>query len=117
MKYSNSDLRSFVVLLAAGVLGGTAARAEEVGGRWGTEEREREYYPIVNIPIAKGLVIEAGAFCTLPDGRVAVGTRHGEIYLISGADGKRPNPSYQLFATGLDEIFGLEFKDNAFYVT
>ena len=36
--------------------------AEEVGGRWGTEKREREYYRVVSVPIPKGEVIEGGAF-------------------------------------------------------
>ena len=94
-----------------------AARAEDVGDRWGTEDREREYYPIVNVPIPKGIVLEAGAFARLPDNRIAVGTRYGEIYQIGGIDGKKPNPSYHLFATGLDEIFGLAYKDGAYYVT
>ncbi|MCY2985298.1 MAG: hypothetical protein NTY15_16855 [Planctomycetota bacterium] len=94
-----------------------AIAAEEVGQRWGTEEREREFYPIVNIPIPKDMVIEAGAFTLLPDRRVAVGTRHGEIYVIDGIDDAKPNPSFHLYATGLDEIFGLLYKDNAFYVT
>ena len=84
----------------------STAQAEEVGDRWGTEEREREYYPIVNIPIPQDLVLEAGAFCVLPDGRVAVGTRYGEIHILSGIDKKRPTPSYHLYATGLDEILG-----------
>jgi len=104
---------SFWVVAA---LGGRI-NAEEVGQRWGTELREREYYPIVNIPIPKELVIEAGAFEVLPDKRVAVATRHGEIYLISGLDEPKPNPSYHLFATGLDEIFGLSYRDGVFYVT
>lgn len=117
MNCSSSHLRRFLLLLAACALSISAAKAEEVGARWGTEERERSYYPIVNIPIPQGLVIEAGAFCVLPDGRVAIGTRHGEIYILSGIDAKRPNPSYHLYATGLDEIFGMEYKDNAFYVT
>jgi hypothetical protein len=93
------------------------ACAEEVGQRWGTAEREREYYPIVSIPLPKDTVVESGAFAILPDRRVAVGTRHGEIYLIDGIDDKKPNPSFHLFATGLDEIFGLSYKENAFYVT
>ena len=117
MNYSNNHRRRFLLLLATCILGSSTARAEEVGSRWGTEEREREYYPIVNIPIPQEKVIEAGAFCVLPDGRVAVGTRYGEIYILSGIDEKKPNPSYHLFATGLDEIFGLDYKDNAFYVT
>jgi hypothetical protein len=106
-----------LVALAVCVLSPGSGQAEDVGSRWGTEEREREYYPIVNVPIPKPLVIEAGAFCPLPDGRIAVGTRHGEIYLISGLDEKKPNPTYHLYATGLDEIFGLAHKDNAFYAT
>ena len=93
------------------------ARAEEVGQRWGTESREREYYPIVSIPLPKDIVIEAGAFANLPDHRIAVGTRHGEIYIIDGIDAKKPNPSIHLYATGLDEIFGLSYKDKSFYVT
>jgi len=91
--------------------------AEEVGERWGTEAREREFYPIVNIPMPPELVIEAGAFAVLPDRRIAVGTRHGEIYILDGVDAMKPTPSFHRFATGLDEIFGLAWKDNAFRVT
>jgi hypothetical protein len=105
------------LLLAACVLCPSAVRAEDVGDRWGTEEREREYYPIVSLPIPKDLVVEAGAFCLLPDGRMAVGTRHGEIHIIDGIDAKKPDPKYHLYTTGMDEIFGLAYKDGAFYVT
>lgn len=94
-----------------------SARAEEVGERWGTEEREREYYPIVNIPLPKDTVIEAGAFAVLPDQRLAVGTRHGEIFIIDGIDAPKPNPKFHRFASGLDEIFGLTWQDGAFRVT
>ena len=117
MNYSNKYPLRFLWLLAACTLSLSSTSAEEVGSRWGTEEREREYYPLVNIPIPQKLVIEAGAFCVLPDGRVAVGTRHGEIYIVSGIDKKRPTPTYHLYATGLDEIFGLAYRDGAFYVT
>ena len=117
MNSFHSSLTRFLILLTAWALSSSTVRAEDVGGRWGTEEREREFYPIVGIPIPKDLVIESGAYCLLPDGRVAVGTRHGEIYILSGIDEKRPNPSYHLYATGLDEIFGLAYKDGAFYVT
>ncbi len=117
MNYSPKNLYRVWLILVAFTINFSVVRAEEVGSRWGTEEREREYYPIVSIPIPQNLVIEAGAFCTLPDGRVAVGTRHGEIYIIDGIDKKRPTPTYHLFATGLDEIFGLTFKRGSFYVT
>ncbi|MEY3394533.1 MAG: hypothetical protein RL346_769 [Verrucomicrobiota bacterium] len=94
-----------------------ATIAEEVGERWGTADRERKSYRLVDLPIPKHLVIEAGAFCDLPDGKIAVGTRHGDVYFITGADAANPNPEYHLFATGLDEIFGLAWRDNALFVT
>ena len=90
---------------------------EEVGDWWGTAERERAYYRLVNLPIPNGLVVEAGAFVTLPDNRIAVGTRRGDIYLVSQVDEEKPTPGFELFATGLDEIFGLAYRDGAFYVT
>ena len=94
-----------------------AAPAQELGEKWGTEAREREYYRVVDVPTPEGEVIEAGAFCTLPDGRLAVGTRRGDIFLMDGVDVLRPEPEYHRFATGLDEIFGLDYRDGAFYVT
>lgn len=91
--------------------------AEEVGERWGTAERERAYYHLVNVPIPKGLVVEAGAFEQLPDGRLAVGTRRGDIYLLDDVDAEKPSPRFNRYATGLDEIFGLAYRDGAMYVT
>ena len=113
----SSRLRLPGLLISLTMASLTTLRAEEVGERWGTEEREREYYPFVNIPLPKDTVIEAGAFAVLPDQRVAVGTRHGEIYLIDGVDAPKPTPSFHRFATGLDEIFGLTWQDDAFRVT
>lgn len=107
-------LRWMVTLLT---LCATHTGAEEVGDRWGTADRERAYYRIVDIPIPKGLVLEAGAFTVLPDERIAVATRYGDIFFISGVDEAKPEPNYHLFATGLDEIFGLAWKDGSLYVT
>lgn len=91
--------------------------AEDVGGRWGTDVAERAHYRIVDIPIPESLVIEAGAFTVLPDQRVAVGTRYGDIWFVEGLDDDKPEPRFKLFASGLDEIFGLTWKDDALYVT
>jgi hypothetical protein len=114
---SSRSSRLLYSLLAISCFTLGSVRAEDVGQRWGTEEREREFYPIVNIPLPKDTVIEAGAFAVLPDGRVAVGTRHGEIFLIAGIDAPKPVPVFHRFASGLDEIFGLTWQDNAFRVT
>ena len=103
-------------VLAIGLLAAPLA-AEDLGETWGTAKREREYYRIVQLAIPEGLVVEAGAFHVLPDDRIAVGTRRGDIFIVDGVDAEKPEPSFHLFATGLDEIFGLEFKDGSFYVT
>ena len=112
----DSKLGAFASLFAFAAFNASSF-AEEVGDMWGTAVRERAYYRVVNIPIPKNLVMEAGAFVTLPDNRIAVGTRRGDVYLIEGVDAEKPAPRYKLFATGLDEIFGLAYKDGAFYVS
>lgn len=104
---------SFILILVLSGLG----RAQDLGARWVTASQERAYYRIVSVPIPEDTVLEAGAFVTLPDDRIAVGTRRGDIYLIDGIDAAKPDPDYHLFATGLDEIFGLDYKEGAFYVT
>lgn len=91
--------------------------AQELGTEWGTAERESQYYQIVEIPIPKDVHLEAGSFADLPDGRIAIGTRRGDIWLLTGADEKHPQPKFERFAAGLDEVLGLDYRNGAFYVT
>ncbi len=89
-------------------------RAEEdLGAMWGTAAEEAKYYPIVNLLIPTGVPLRPGGLEILPDGRLAVGTRRGDIYFIKGAFDTPPRPEYQLFASGQDEIFSLAWKDGA----
>ena len=52
---------------------------------WGTAAEEAKYYPIVNIPIPSTVPMRPGGLEVLPDGRLAVGTRRGDIYFVKGA--------------------------------
>jgi hypothetical protein len=90
---------------------------EDLGAMWGTATEEAKYYPIVEIPIAAGVPMRPGSFESLPDGRLAVGTRRGDIYFIRGAFDSPPKPEYHLFASGQDEIFSLSWKDGAMTAT
>ena len=90
---------------------------EELGAMWGTAAEEVKYYPIVQIPIPAGVPMRPGSFEILPDGRLAVGTRRGDIYFIRGAFESPPKPEYHLFASGQDEIFALSWKDGAMTAT
>ncbi|HAV64660.1 MAG TPA: hypothetical protein DCY13_20125 [Verrucomicrobiales bacterium] len=94
-----------------------AVQAEQLAGYWGTAEAEAGYYRIVDVPIPESLVLEAGSFDLLPDGRLAIGTRRGDILLVDGAFEDPPAPVYHTFASGLDEVTGLSWRDGAFYVT
>jgi hypothetical protein len=109
------QLRIALLLMMFPVTGRSGA--ETLGGYWGTGEKEAEYYKIVEIPIPDGMAIEAGSFEVLPDDRLAIGTRRGDIFLVDGAMDEHPQPVYRRYASGLDEVFGMSYKDDAFYVT
>ncbi len=94
-----------------------ALAVQELGDFWGTERAEEEYYRIVELPFDPALALEAGSMCALPDGRLAIGTRRGEILLVTGAFDEIPQPRVQRFASGLDEVLGLGWRDGAFYAT
>lgn len=78
---------------------------------------EKSYYSIVDIPTPPDAVLEAGSMLELPDGRIVIGTRRGEIYFATGLESTPPAPQWKLFATGLTEIFGLAWRDGVLYVT
>jgi hypothetical protein len=82
-------------------------------------EEEAAYYPMTTLPIPEGVVLEAGAIQVMPDLRIAVSTRLGEIWFVSGAFG--PDPAavkFTRFAAGLHEVLGLTTRgDDWFYAT
>jgi hypothetical protein len=107
-------------ILFVGVLLGVlsaSVQGEKLSGYWETSEREAVSYRMVDIPIPDPIVLESGSFDLLPDGRLAVGTRRGDIFLVSGVFENPPRPVYHRFASGLDEVTGLSWRDGAFYVT
>jgi hypothetical protein len=105
----------FVTLIILSLAGNL--RAETLGEYWGTAEEEAKYYRIVEVPIPEGMALEAGSFEVLPDNRLAIGTRRGNIYMVNGAFDENPRPTFSRWASGLDELFGLSYRDGAFYVT
>ncbi len=91
--------------------------AEDLGAMWGTAAAEAKYYPVVDIPIPSTVPMRPGGLEVLPDGRLAVGTRRGDIYFVTGAFATPPKPAFHLFATGQDEIFSLAWRDGAMIST
>lgn len=79
---------------------------------------ESDYYRMSTVPVPEGVVLEVGGLETLPDGRLAVATRRGDIWLVenpASTNGGRAN--YTRFAHGLHEALGLAYRDGALYTT
>jgi len=95
----------FLVLLFGGWSGLVAAP--------GQEDR---YYPLVSIPVPEGVTLEAGGLQMMPDGKLAVSTRFGDIYLVENPLEDPPrNADFHLFASGLHEVLGLAIRDEWLY--
>jgi glucose/arabinose dehydrogenase len=81
-------------------------------------ETEDEYYKLLRFETPPGEVLEAGAIEALPDGKVAIGTRRGEVWLIDNAYAPDPKAArFSRFARGLHEVLGLAQKDGWLYCT
>ncbi len=78
---------------------------------------EDDYYKIISIPAPEGVLLEAGGVATLPDGRIAVSTRRGDVWTIENPTMENGSaPQFKLFASGLHEALGLTYKEEALYV-
>ena len=77
---------------------------------------EDDYYKIISIPAPEGVLLEAGGVATLPDGRIAVSTRRGDVWTIENPTMENGAPQFTLFASGLHEALGLTYKEEALYV-
>ncbi len=63
-----------------------------------------------------GSRMRTGAFDFLPDGRAAVSTWNGDVWLVSGIDDDLEQLEWKRFATGLFDPLGLKVVDGAIYV-
>jgi uncharacterized cupredoxin-like copper-binding protein/glucose/arabinose dehydrogenase len=112
MRTVRAVLVSVVLLAACGApLAGQRPNAD--GPRVPTEN---DYYRMTTLPIPEGVVLEVGGLETLPDGRLGVATRRGEVWLIenpSSLNGGRPH--FTRFAQGLHEALGLMYRDGSLY--
>lgn len=73
---------------------------------------EDQYYRLIEIESPPGDVIEGTGMAITKDGRVAVATRRGYVYLIKNAGSDDPAQiQFQRFAVGLHEPLGLGIAD------
>lgn len=79
-----------------------------------TAQKEADFYAIEKVKIPDSIMLEVGGMDFLPDGRLAVCTRRGEVWLISNLAGET---TYTLFTRGLHEPLGLAARDGSIYVS
>lgn len=80
---------------------------------------EDDYYRIITYKIPDGCVLEVGGLALMPDGRLAVATRRGEIWLVSNPFSDKPEEEcrFTRFAHGLHEVLGIDYRDGWLYAT
>src|SRR5262245_19949221 len=109
MKYL---LRIFLVAISVALLLPPSAQAQKKA------DPEADYYKLLTFTPPPGQVLEAGAIEVLPDRKVAVRTRRGEIWIIENAFTNDPKDAkFTRFAHGLHEVLGLAYRDGWLYVT
>jgi cytochrome c551/c552 len=77
---------------------------------------EDDYYKIINVTAPEGILLEVGGVATLPDGRIAICTRRGDVWIVENAEMRNGSaPQFKLFASGLHEALGLAYKEGSLY--
>ncbi len=78
---------------------------------------EDDYYRIITLPTPENVLLEIGGLATLPDGRLAISTRRGDVWMVENPSMyEGTQPRYSRFAAGLHEPLGLTYRDQALFV-
>ena len=78
------------------------------------------HYRVITYEVPPGLNLEASGLAPLPDGRLAVALRRGEVWIIEKPLAEPATAAalgYKLFASGMHELLGMAFHDGDLYVT
>ncbi|MES2692561.1 MAG: hypothetical protein V4773_03740 [Verrucomicrobiota bacterium] len=101
------SLRAMLLGLTLGVLGAAGTRAAEAST-----------YTITPYQPPEGVKLEVTGIARLPDGRIALTLRKGEIWVMERPDADPSDPKavgYRRIASGLHEALGLAWHDGALY--
>ncbi|QDU96781.1 hypothetical protein [Lignipirellula cremea] len=79
---------------------------------------EKDYYPLFDLPIPEGVVLESGGLTLLKNGSLAASSRRGDIYLFSNPFSDDPAEIQATrFASGLHEVLSLTEREGWLYAT
>ena len=107
--YINTMKKILVLFLILGNLGAFAQNRPLV---------EEDFYRIVTLPVPEGVKLEVGGLAVMPDGRLGVSTRRGDVWVVSNPYMKNGTPpTYKRFASGLHESLGLAYIKGNLWAT
>mgnify|MGYP005835249873 FL=1 len=74
---------------------------------------EKDYYKLSTVPFPKELKLEVSGMAALPEDRMAIAIRKGEIWIAEKISTNKP--IYKQFASGLHEPLGLAYHNGDLY--
>lgn len=81
-------------------------------------QTQSDFYIREVIPLPEGEIMEISSLALMPDEKVAVATRRGDLWICSGAYGEDLSKvSWKKYAHGLHEPLGMFYKDGSLYLT
>jgi glucose/arabinose dehydrogenase len=81
-------------------------------------QKQSDFYVREPIPTPPNEVLELGSIALLPDQKIAVASRRGDIWICTGAyDADVSKVTWKKFASGVHEPFGMFWKDGWLYLT
>ncbi len=81
-------------------------------------QQQSDFYLREEIPLPAGEVMEIGSIALMPDQKIAVTTRRGDLWICSGAyETDLSGVTWRKFAEGLHEPLGMSWKDGWLYLT
>jgi hypothetical protein len=81
-------------------------------------QTQSDYYLREEIPLPKGEIMEISSIALMPDEKVAVATRRGDLWICSGAYGSDLSKvTWKKFTHGLHEPLGMYYQKGSLYLT
>jgi glucose/arabinose dehydrogenase len=81
-------------------------------------QAQSDYYLREEIPLPKGEIMEISSIALMPDEKVAVATRRGDVWICEGAYGSDLSKvTWKKFTHGLHEPLGMYYQKGSLFLT
>lgn len=82
------------------------------------QQKQSDFYTREEIPLPKGEIMEIGSIALMPEEKIAVTSRRGDVWICEGAYGSDLSKvTWKKFASGLHEPLGMYYQDGSLFLT